>query len=239
MNAVGYTAYRKWKGWDIRHFGEYSAAEALYFAAELKACGVSNLRGKSILELGFGDGRFAAWARAQGAQYQGTEAITELVTQGRQCGYRTFCAEVAIASFLYPSSLDVAVSFDVFEHMELESLQAILEALYGALRPGGLVIARVPSGDSPFARAIQHGDLTHRVVLGSSSIHQLAHEAGFAVASIREPVTPLRGLGGLIWMRRVLVLMVRRIVYPLVAKALMGGGSPILSPNMMFVLSKP
>lgn len=238
MNAPGYEYYSSWKGWNADSFGECSAAAGLYFAAELKRCGIGRLKGVSVLELGFGDGRFAAWAHAQGAHYRGTEAIPDLVAQGEQCGYRVFGTEVPIPNFVDASSLDVAVSFDVFEHVELDALKTLLGALYTALRPGGLVLARMPSGDSPFSRAIQHGDLTHRTVLGSSSVHQLAQEAGFTVAYIRAPVTPLRGLGALVWVRRFAILIIRRIAYPVITKAFMGGGNPVLSPNMVFVLVK-
>lgn len=236
--TAGYANYRDWKGWSAGGFGEYGAPESLYFAAELDLCGITSLQALSVLELGFGNGRFAAWARAQGAAYKGTEAIPGLVDQGRQAGYMAYGADLPISNFVEASSLDIAVSFDVFEHIDVVALKELLANLHVALRPGGLVLARVPSGDSPFARAIQYGDLTHQTVLGSSAIHQLAQEAGFSVVSIRDPVIPLRGLGAVIGLRRFAVVAFRRLAYPLIAKMLMGGGKPILSPNMVFVLSK-
>lgn len=237
--TAGYTNYRDWKGWSSGEFGEFGATESLYFTAELKLCGISSLSGMSVLELGFGDGRFAAWARAQGADYKGTEAIPDLVDQGRQRGYTTYAADLPLSSFVAASSLDIAVSFDVFEHIDPTVLKELLANLRLALRPGGCVLARVPSGDSPFARAIQYGDLTHRTVLGSSAVHQLAQETGFFVAAIREPVIPIRGLGVMAGLRRLAVVMFRKVAYPFIAKVLMGGGKPVLSPNMVFVLVKP
>ena len=238
MTSDSYSNYRQWKGWSTDKFGEYGAAESLYFEAELKGANITSLRGLSVLEIGFGDGKFAMWAKARGANYVGTEAISALVDHGKQCGYAMYDADQPISSFVPPSSLDIAVSIDVFEHIDLAQLKQLLASLYAALRPGGCILARVPSGDSPFARAIQYGDLTHRTVLGSSAIQQLAQEAGFSVSAIRAPAIPLRGLGVLNWIRRFLVVVVRRIAYPLIAKALMGGGNPILSPNMVFLLIK-
>lgn len=238
MTSDGYSNYRQWKGWSAGEFGECDTAQSLYFAAELARAGFTNLHGVKVLEIGFGDGRFAAWARAQGANYVGTEAISAMVDQGKRCGYLMYEADQPISSFVPASSLDMAISIDVFEHIDPTDLKQLLASLHVALRSGGCVFARVPSGDSPFARAIQYGDLTHRTVLGSSAVHQLAREAGFTVSAIREPTIPMRGLGALIWIRRFVVVMIRRITYPLIANALMGGGNPILSPNMVFVLIK-
>lgn len=238
MTIEDYSNYQEWKEWDPIEFGKYGIAESLYFAAELECAGIASLHGISVLEIGFGDGKFAAWARSRGADYKGTEAISVLVDQGMRCGYKAYMADQPISDFISAGSLDLVVSIDVFEHIDLADLKQLLANLRAALRSGGCIFARVPSGDSPFSRAIQYGDLTHRMVLGSSAIHQLAQEAGFTVAGIREPAIPVRGLGALAWVRRFAIALVRRMAYPLIANILMGGGNPILSPNMVFVLTK-
>lgn len=213
------------------------ASEA-YFAAEFRAAGLTDLSGLHVLEVGFGNGAFAGWASRAGAKYAGTEVIPELVTKGRNAGFAVYDAFSSIDSPIAEGSIDIVVALDVFEHLDRHELIEMLRSLRGLLRSGGMVIARVPSGDSPFSRSIQHGDLTHRTVLGSSAVRQLALESGLDVVSIRQPAFPLRGLGSRVLIRRLLVVAARSVIYPIVTHALMGGGDPVLTPNLVFVLKR-
>lgn len=70
-------------------------------------------------------------------------------------------------------------------------------------------------------------------------VRQLAAQAGFGVDGIREPTFPLRDMGAMKWLRRASVVACRRLAYPLIAQAFMGGGRPVLTPNLLFVLVKP
>lgn len=231
--------YRDWKGWSSRTFGIVDSVTSLYFAEELRQSGFDTIRGLNVCEIGFGNGAFAGWARQRGADYCGTEAIPELVAEGVSAGYAVFDATAPLASIAANDSLDLVIAFDVFEHLDHPDLKRLFESLRPVLRRGGRLVARVPSGDSPFGRAIQHGDLTHRTVLGSSAVRQLAHEAGFEVVSVREPAFPLRGLGLRVFLRRLGVVAARRLLFPIITHAFMGGGQPVLTTNLVFVLVKP
>lgn len=239
MIGADYEGYDTWKGWSPCDFGKCNPAVAHYYLSELARSGVNQVDGKLVLELGFGNGSFAGWARGQGALYIGTETIPRLVEAGRAQGFEVHLDDRNLHALTAPDTVDFAVAFDVFEHLALVDLREWLRRLHICLRPGGKVIVRVPSGDSPFARAIQHGDLTHRLILGSSAARQLAAEAGFEVDSIREPVYPLRGAGVLSFLKRFGVSAVRAIAYPVIANVFMGGGAPVLTPNLLFVLQKP
>jgi cyclopropane fatty-acyl-phospholipid synthase-like methyltransferase len=239
MEAADYSNYMAWKKWDDQEFGTYDKALSAYFRQELSLCGIADIAGIRVLELGFGNGAFAGWVRRGDAEYVGVEMIQELVDRGRACGFDVKLATVAIDDLAPPGHLDLIVAFDVFEHVCIDDLRSLLRKMHAYLRSGGRLLARVPSGDSPFSRAIQFGDLTHRTVLGSSAIAQLAEQTGFAVEAVREPAFPLRGMGVMTFVRRSVVLLIRRIVFPMIAKAMMGGGRPVLTPNMLFVLVKP
>jgi SAM-dependent methyltransferase len=238
VTTSAYAHYSRWKGWNAERFGSATPIDAAYFATELRRAGVSDLAGMTVLEFGYGNGAFANWATQRGAHYIGTELISDLLEQGRRAGLEVHDAGVPLGSTLRDASIDLAAAFDVFEHMDREQLAELLTALRRALKPGGLLIARCPSGDSPFSRAIQNGDLTHRIVLGSSAVRQLAQEASLEVVDIREPAFPLRGLGLATMSRRVMVLLARRLVYPIVTRAFMGGGRPVLTPNLVLVLRR-
>lgn len=238
MTGGSYQGYREWKAWKPGEFGRFRPDEAAWFAEELLRCGIRGLEGKRVLEVGFGNGGFASWAHGRGAEVLGTELIPELRELGSKAGFRVLDAAAPLAEQAGAGTVDLVVALDVFEHLERGQIAVLLPDLRDCLRPDGCLLGRVPSGDSPFSGAIQHGDLTHRSVLGSSAIRQLAAAAGFEAVEIREPALPLRGAGCLGALRRLLVRTGRRLAYPLIARVFMGGGHPILSPNMVFVLRR-
>jgi len=197
------------------------------------------LAGLKILELGFGNGQFGAWVQSQGASYSGTELLPELVNAAEARGWRVASADCDLAAFAPPGGLDLAVAFDVFEHLEKQELESKLLVICSVMKPGGLVIARVPSGDSPFARAIQHVYLSLCLTLGSSAIQQLARKTGFEILQVREPAFPLFGSGPLIFIRRAMVHALRRLCFGFIGAVLMGNRHAVLTPNLMFVLRRP
>lgn len=238
MRAI-YSDYENWKGWLTKPFGVFDAASAVYFCAELSRSGLSSVRDLRMLEIGFGNGEFAGWASRAGARYLGTEAIPELVAKGREAGFDVHDASIPLEFVVPQGDIDVVIALDVFEHLDRDGLWNVLVSLRNCMKPGGRLVSRVPSGDSPFSRAVQHGDLTHRLILGSSAVRQLAHEAGFEVVSVREPAFPLRGLGLRVFLRRLGVVAARRLLFPIITHAFMGGGQPVLTTNLVFVLVKP
>lgn len=238
MTAADYVNYEEWKSWGDETFGAVGAEASRYYAAEMQRTGMAPLRGSSVLELGFGNGEFASWCRGVGAKYVGIEAIPELVARARRSGLEAHHTAEPWNSFAPDETFDLVIALDVFEHLGLDELLETFHKIRKAMAASGRFVARVPSGDSPFSRAIQHGDMTHRLAIGSSMVRQLAAREGFLVERIAEPAFPLRGLGFLKWIKRTLVTILRRVTYPILAHAFMGGGKVILTPNLVFVLTK-
>jgi SAM-dependent methyltransferase len=236
---VAYENYREWKRWESDSFGTCSRAEAIYFSAELATCGLSGLSGARVLEIGFGNGVFAGWARNEGAIYIGIEAISELVLRGSRAGFDVHHSDQCLHDIVASNSLDLVLAFDVFEHFSREDFEQKLHEIRDVLKVGAVLLARVPSGDSPFARGVQHGDLTHRLTLGSSAVRQVAAAIGFEVDQCRAPVFPRVGFGFKSFVRRTIVASARALAYPVLANLFMGGGSPVLSPDLVFVLRRP
>ncbi len=177
-SATFYQGYSDWKGWQ----GDFAARDrdGRYFAAEL--CDVP-LTGKRVLEIGFGNGSFLAWAKAQGAQVAGTEIDAAMISQARAKGFEAHPAALD-ALVATGARFDLVVAFDVFEHWDAEALIASLRHIAGLLDNGGLLVARFPNGHSPFGRVFQYGDITHRTVLSKSSIEQVANMTGFEVVRV-------------------------------------------------------
>lgn len=230
--------YVEWKHWKSDSFGTFTPGDDAYFVAELRRCGVKSLKNLHLLELGFGNGAFAGWVNRLGAHYVGFELNPELVARGREKGLEVYASDVPLTEIVACNSQDLVVAFDVFEHCQKSELQRLLLQIQGVLKRPGCLIARVPSGDSPFGRAMQHGDVTHRVTLGSSAVRQLALEAGLDTREIREPAYPLRGSGARAFLRRSCVWLTRRLAYPMIGRLFMGDTDAILTPSMLIVLDK-
>lgn len=175
-----YCGYADWKGWQ----GEFTASDRdeRYFAAEFAALPV--VAGQSVLEIGFGNGAFLAWARARGASVVGTEADAAMVAAARAKGFDAYPADLD-ALRAAGRRFDLVAAFDVLEHWDKQTLIANLGAIRALLNPGGSLLARFPNGHSPFGRLHQYGDLTHQTVLSATSIRQLAQMTGFVVTDVR------------------------------------------------------
>lgn len=191
-----------------------------------------------LLEVGFGNGSFAAWANARQLDYSGTELDPELVRRAQTRGWRAFQATLSLDTLDVPAPPRCIVMLDVLEHLTTDQIVALLRSAASALADDGLLVARVPSGDSPFARSIQHGDITHRSILGSSAIRQLAELGGLSVAQIRSPVLPLRGIGLRRWLRRAPIVAARSLVTRLIRPTFHDNQPTVITANMLVVLRK-
>ena len=230
--------YLEWKGWEGKAFGQLDREDTLYFPKELRACGVGSLQGLKVGEVGFGNGSFAAWVRQHGGQWVGREANPALRQRAASAGFQVIGEGEPFSSCFGAGQLDLLVAFDVLEHLDFAAIRALLLEAKESLRPGGTFLFRVPSGDSPFSGVFFRGDYTHRTLLGSSAVRQLALEADLEVCQIRPPVMPLSGIAPIRMLARAVVRSVQVIVFAFIRNLLMGQPSAVVSPNMMVVLRK-
>lgn len=230
--------YVNWKAWEQIPFGQFTEEQRFYFAAELETSRISSIRGLLIGELGFGNGHFAGWVRERGGQWIGREAIHEQQKKASDAGYRVLSPEATWVTVCGADSLDLIVAFDVIEHLSVDAILDFLKEAREVLKPGGSLVFRVPSGDSPFSGAIFNGDLTHRTLLGSSAVRQLALEVGLEVAQIRPPASPVWGLGVRRALRRAAALFAQKMIFSIIRNIFMGNSEAVISPTMVVVLVK-
>lgn len=107
---MSHDQYARWKGWRDQPFGAFTHDQARYFKDELARCGVLDLAGVEILEIGFGNGQFAAWATESGGRYQGIEAAPDLVSRGRAAGYDVRLFGESGPGLAASSSVDLVVA---------------------------------------------------------------------------------------------------------------------------------
>jgi 2-polyprenyl-3-methyl-5-hydroxy-6-metoxy-1,4-benzoquinol methylase len=170
MSTDAYEDYAKWKNWAGDGFMSYDANDAAYFFGELRGL---DLKGRHVLELGFGNGKFLAFARDRGATIAGTELLGNAVRAAEAAGLRVYRPDLSDAVTEAPRRYDLVVGFDVLEHLTYDEIHALFAQLDRLLRPGGLVLARFPNGASPLGCVSQNGDHTHRSVLSAMLLMQL------------------------------------------------------------------
>lgn len=230
--ADAYEGYARWKGWQGAF--EVREPDARYFAAEFENVAFA---GKNVLEIGFGNGRFLAWARAQGARVSGLEINPEMLAAAAQHGYAA--RHASLAELVGEGArYDLVVAFDVLEHWDTDELVANFRHIAALLVAGGIFLARFPNGHSPFGRIYQYGDFTHKSVISVFKIDYLAGLSGLDVVRVanvrRVPSKPgaLRALRHR-WMAHRRAWIERSI------SRLYGTDRLPLDPNLVAVLRKP
>jgi SAM-dependent methyltransferase len=172
--------YIKWKNWDNHLFFHCSKFEAATYRSEINKTGLRLIN--NVVEIGFGNGGFLAYARKKGWNVIGVEINDELVSRARSKGIEAL--HFNEFSSISNESADLIVAIDVFEHIEKIKLEELLSQVRMKLKHGGVLLARFPNADSPFGLVNQNGDFTHATALGAYKVEYLAKNIGFEIQYI-------------------------------------------------------
>lgn len=169
----------------------YERYYTTHAAAEHRECSIPALdrnirrrlpgdRELDILDIGCGEGHLLGVLRGAGyAHVSGIDVSAEQVQVARGRGFDVVHADALDFLRERPSQFDVITAVDVIEHFEKPDVLSLLEAVSGALKPGGVLVGQVPNGESPFAGRYIYGDLTHGTAFTQRSIAQVLGAAGF------------------------------------------------------------
>jgi hypothetical protein len=231
-----YEGYEVAQGWHSEGFSRFSSDQENYFKAEILPLMPSASTSVRVLDIGFGNGSFLGWAKSLGYACTGLEVNERLVHRANNAGIPA----VSDFSDIQASEnqlFQVVTAFDVLEHIRREDLINFLRDVRSICSCDAVVILRFPNGDNPFSVFMQNGDVTHQTWIGRGMLRQIAHLAGFDVASLRAPVIPTKGST---LKRRVTVALgshARWAVGKMISTLFMGGAELSLSPNLLAVLS--
>jgi SAM-dependent methyltransferase len=230
--ADAYAGYARWKGWDGAF--EVRERDARYFVAEF--AGIT-LAGKRVLEIGFGNGRFLAWAKAQGADVHGLEINPDMLDAATHHGYAV--RNASLGDLVGErASYDLIVAFDVLEHWDTDELIANFRHVADLLGAGGVFLARFPNGHSPFGRIYQHGDFTHKSVISAFKIDYLAGLCGLEVVRVAN-ARRVSSKPGVLRALRHRWMALRRAWIERSLSRLYGTERLPLDPNLVALLRKP
>ncbi len=174
--------YAHWKHWHGSGAFTYKRKDAKYFMGQFQSL---NLNGARVLEIGFGNGTFLAWAKHQGAKVSGTELNSHSVRLGADLGFDVHLGKVDNIPAIDADRFDLIVLIDVMEHLSNPDLERTLRWVVAHLSERGLCLARVPNEASPFGLVVQNSDATHCQNLSCEIFRQLAPVYGYEVIECR------------------------------------------------------
>ena len=134
-----------------------------------------------IADLGCGYGSFLYFLRGEGYRNaRGVDVSQEQVEAARELGIdNVFYGDCSAFLDRRPEEFDCLTAFDLLEHLPREETLPLLKTVHKALKPGGLLILRVPNADGPFGAKILYSDFTHEQAFTASSIRQVLAVTGF------------------------------------------------------------
>jgi SAM-dependent methyltransferase len=148
--------------------------------------GLGSVKGKSILEIGGGNGFVLDLAMKQGSgAVLGVEPSLHAVECAKDT-VRPFMVTAMFTRGVVPSeNFDCAAMFHVLDH--LPAPLDTLEAIYEALKPGGIVVIAVHNVNSWSVKLFKSKspifDVEHTYLYSSDSVTRLMQKAGFTNVS--------------------------------------------------------
>jgi SAM-dependent methyltransferase len=240
MQEIDYTRhYRHWHDGSDEHF----EAMAGGFASKLRRF-LPAPKSTRVLEIGSGVG-FAIGGlrklgytavkgidsdRGQVAEAARRQLPVELVPTDETCAY----LEARRGSF------DIALCFDVLEHVPVTEQLRFLRAIRDALVPGGQIVCQVPNANAAVASRYRYIDWTHHCSFSEHSLDFVLHNAGFIDIDVQEAnpnirprlaFIPRRSV--LLWTLRGMFRLARRLEYALDNIGWAEAKSIPLSPNIV------
>ncbi len=154
----------------------------------------------AILDVGFGSGWFLAvclrlgYANLSGADF-GAENKAHIKAWAPDA-IRLSEIQNDIGSFLadQPETYDFIHMSHVIEHIPKYSLFWVVDALYRALKPGGVLMLRTPNMEGPCANSSFYVTLAHEYGFSSGNLNSLLDICGFDEIRFHQPSTHNPGL---------------------------------------------
>jgi len=143
--------------------------------------------GVRVVDIGSGRGEWLGLLQDAGVNVAGVDVNPAFVRAGRARGLNMVDGDaVRYLRGLPNQSLDLVTAFHVIEHLDVETLLAVLEAARQALRPGGCVLFETPNPTNlQMAACDFYNDPTHRSPLPPALTRYLVAASGYERVEVR------------------------------------------------------
>ncbi|MDQ6649001.1 MAG: class I SAM-dependent methyltransferase [Actinomycetota bacterium] len=171
---------------------EINAKLAGYLPDVRRLVGAGDSTGEArVVDLGSGRGEWLTLLRDAGVPAVGVDSNPGFVASGLARGLDLVHGDaVAHLEDLPPDSLDLVTAFHLIEHLDVDTLLALLAAARQALRPGGCVLLETPNPTNLRMAACDfYNDPTHRSPLPPALTEFLVSASGFGEVEVR-PLHP-------------------------------------------------
>jgi SAM-dependent methyltransferase len=144
-----------------------------------------------VVDVGSGRGEWLALLREAQVPASGVDANPAFVEAGRKRGLDMVQGDaVAHLEAMAPGSVDMVTAFHLIEHLDVDTLLALLAAAWRVLRPGGCVLLETPNPSNLRMAACDfYNDPTHRSPMPPDLTEFLVSASGFAEVEVR-PLHP-------------------------------------------------
>jgi SAM-dependent methyltransferase len=229
--------YIAWKDWSEEPFGNLDKNTRRYFRAELRHAGIDSNESLKVLEIGFGNGGFLAYAREQKWCSEGTEVNTQLLDQGKSAKFSVH--QGPSLDQLESGQYDLVVAFDVLEHINQHEIEEFLLAIKRVLKTSGCFLARFPNGDSPLGLIAQNGDVTHNNFIGSGKVRYYSSMVGMKILRLAGESEPIWGVDYKMFVYRLFSVPTKFLLTALFKFVFMPRRNiPICSLNLVVIFKK-
>ena len=192
---------------------------------------------KKVVELACGPGIFMRYLRSRGFEnIVGIEFADSYIELCKAQNLNVVQADVFHWLKKQPAaSVDAFIAIHFIEHLDKQALVELLDLVSFCLVPGGIFIARAPSGDSPFFGQNFFNDITHETVLTTTATKALLKMCDLDLLKVVDEF-PVRIAARKLWLYP-LVISLRFVVEKLV---LLSTGYTVknLSPNFWLFAMK-
>jgi SAM-dependent methyltransferase len=144
-----------------------------------------------VLDIGCGRGEWLTLLKECGVRAAGVDSHTAFVVAGRARGLDVVEGDgIEHLTKLPPNSLDLVTAFHLIEHLDIETVLALIAAAHDALRVGGCLLLETPNPTNlQMAACDFYNDPTHRTPLPPALTEFLVAASGFGDVEVR-PLHP-------------------------------------------------
>jgi SAM-dependent methyltransferase len=210
-------------------FKKMSATYGYYFGHYLR-----DIKGPAV-DVPCGYGNFLYFLRQRGIECYGVDLDDAQVALAQSLGLPARKGD-GLVELKAKHGLGLISSLDFLEHIDKDDAVRFLRDARQALRPGGLLILRMPSADGPFGAHDFANDLTHRWVATSTVLRHLLGATGFELLDVHDDYPAPVHFKGLL---RFCVYHVSKRLFSLGVIALGMSAPKIWSRSMWIVARRP